>query len=64
MLDTLARICDGGGQLVGASGTLFDGEDRFMTAVALQFEQLSVVFRAVPEDDTLAHRSAPSPRTR
>lgn len=54
MLETLVRVCDHGGLLVGVSGTLFDGERPFITAVALRFEHLTAVFRADPDDDTLA----------
>jgi hypothetical protein len=54
MLDTLAQACNDGGQLVGATCALFDGDPAFITAIALQFEHLSVVFRAVSDDDTLA----------
>jgi Family of unknown function (DUF6334) len=54
MLDTLAKICDDGGPLVGVSYTLFESDPRFITAVGLRFESLSAVLRAVPDDDTLA----------
>lgn len=57
MLDTLARIFDDGGRLVGVSCTRFVGDPAdfsFVTAVGLRFEHLAVVFRAVPDDDTLA----------
>ena len=56
MLDTLARVCDDGGRLVGVSCTRFvgdPGDHPFVTAVALRFESLTAVFRAVPDDDTL-----------
>jgi hypothetical protein len=54
MLDTLAKIYDDGGRLVGVSYTLFDGDPRFVTAIGLRFETMSAVFRAVADDDTLA----------
>jgi hypothetical protein len=54
MLDTLAKIYDDGGRLVSVTFTLFDGDPRFVTAIGLRFESLSAVFRAVPDDDTLA----------
>jgi Family of unknown function (DUF6334) len=57
MLDTLASVCDDGGRLVGVTGTRFVGDPcdhPFVTAVALRFESLTAVFRAVPDDDTLA----------
>jgi hypothetical protein len=54
MLDTLAKIYDTAGRLVGVSQTLFEGDPRFVTTVGLRFESLSAVFRAVPDDDTLA----------
>jgi len=54
MLDTLAKIYDGGGRLVGVSYTLFEGDPQFITAVELRFESLTAALRAVPDDDTLA----------
>jgi Family of unknown function (DUF6334) len=57
MLDTLARACDDGGRLVRVSCTRFvgdPGDHPFVTAVALRFEFLTAVFRAKPDDDTLA----------
>jgi len=54
MLDTLAKIYDVGGRLVRVSQTLFEGDPRFVTAFGLHFEVLSAIFRAVPDDDTLA----------
>src|SRR5882724_3402543 len=54
MLDALAKIYDDGGSLSGVEYTLFDGDPRFITAVGLQFESESAVFRAVADDDTLA----------
>lgn len=53
MLDTLAKIYDGSGPLVGVSYTLFEGDPQFITAVELRFESLTAVLRAV-SDDTLA----------
>lgn len=54
MLDTLAKIYDDGGRLVGVSYTLFEGDPLFITTVELRFESLTAVLRAVPDDDTLA----------
>jgi hypothetical protein len=54
MLDTLAKIYDDGGPLLGVTYALFEGAPRFITAVGLRFESASAVFRAVPDDDTLA----------
>lgn len=54
MLDTLAKIYDDGGRLVGVTYTLFEGDPKFITAVGLRFEAVSAVFRAVTDDDTLA----------
>jgi len=54
MLDTLAKIYDDGGPLVGVSYALFEGNPQFITAVELRFESFTVVLRAVPDDDTLA----------
>lgn len=63
MLDTLAKIYDDGGPLVGVSYTLFEGDPKFITAVELRFESLTAVLRAVPDDDTLAvSLSMPAPR--
>ena len=54
MLDTLAKIYDDGGRLIGVSQTLFEGDARFVTAFGLRFESVSAIFRAFPDDDTLA----------
>lgn len=54
MLDTLAKIYDDSGRLVGVTYTLFEGDPKFITAVGLRFEAVSAVFRAVTDDDTLA----------
>jgi Family of unknown function (DUF6334) len=54
MLDTLGKIHDAGGPLVGVSYLLFEGHANFITAVSLRFESVSVLFRAVAEDDSLA----------
>jgi len=54
MLETLAQIFDNGGQLTGVSCAAFDGEYTFITAFAFQFEGLTAVFRAMPDDDTIA----------
>jgi hypothetical protein len=61
MLDTIASVCDGG-RLVGVSCTRFvgdAGDHPIVTAVALRFEFLTAVFRAVPDDDTLATSVGP-----
>lgn len=54
MLGTLAKIYDDGGPLIGAMHALVGGDPRFIAAVELRFESFSVIFRAVPNDDTLA----------
>src|SRR5438067_2203994 len=54
MIDSLRRVCDDGGRLVGVEYALHEGDARFVTAIALRFESLTAVFRAVPDDDTLA----------
>jgi len=59
MLDTLAKLSDDCGPLVGVTYTLFDGSPRFVTAVGLRFEAASVTFRAVADDDTLAASLGP-----
>jgi len=59
MLDTLAKIYDDGGPLISVAYTLFEGDPRFITAVGLRFESASAIFRAVPEDDTLAATLGP-----
>ena len=53
MLDILAKIFDEGGCLKNVVCTLHGGDETFITAVGLTFESLSVVFRAMPDDDTL-----------
>jgi hypothetical protein len=53
MLDTLAKICDDCGRLRGVSCTRFGGDANFVTAVGLEFERLSVILRANPDDDSL-----------
>ena len=59
MLDTLAKIYDDGGRLVGVTHALFEGGPRFVTAIGLRFESSSAVFRAVAHDDTLAASLGP-----
>jgi hypothetical protein len=54
MLDVLAKIYDEGGAFLGAGYALFDGDQGFITAVELRFENLCAVFRAEPDYDTLA----------
>lgn len=55
MLDTLKRVCDDGGQLVNVIGSQFISDEKLLwiTAVALQFEKLTAVFRIDPADDAL-----------
>lgn len=59
MLDILAEIYDDGGRLISVRYALFEGELRFITAVELQFESMSAVFRAVADDDTLTASLGP-----
>ena len=40
MFDTLARICDVGGRLVGVTYALFKDDRRFVSAVELRFESM------------------------
>jgi hypothetical protein len=54
MLDTLAKIYNEGGPLVGVAYVLFDGNAHFITKIGLRFGSISAVFRAVQADDTLA----------
>jgi hypothetical protein len=54
MLDVLAKIYDESGAFLGAEYTLFDGDQRFITAVGLRFATICPVFRAMPDDDSLA----------
>jgi hypothetical protein len=54
MLDVLAKIYDEHGAFLGAEYTLFDGDQRFVTAVGLRFATICAVFRAMPDDDSLA----------
>lgn len=51
---TLARVFADGGRLTGVSYSVFADEHPFVTACALHFDRLTAVFRAVPDDDTLA----------
>jgi hypothetical protein len=53
MLDNLAKIYDDGGRLIGVAYSLFEGDSRFITAIELRFEAISVVFSAVSDDDTM-----------
>ena len=59
MLDTLAKIYDDGGTLIGVTYASFDRDPRFITAIGLRFESLSAVFRAEPDLDTLAASLGP-----
>src|SRR4051812_35376877 len=59
MLDTLRRICDDGGRLIGVGYALFGNDPGFVTAIGLRFESLAAVFRAVPDDDTLVAGTGP-----
>ncbi len=59
MLDTLRRMCHDCGRLLGVDYTLLGGDPRFVTSVGLRFESLSLVFRADPDDDTLAVSEGP-----
>ena len=54
MIDTLAKIYENSGRLLGVSQTLFEGDPQFVTAVCFRLESLSAIFRAVPDDDSLA----------
>ena len=54
MFEALAKICNLGGPLVEVTYSLFEGDVRSLTAVALKFESVSAVFRALEDDDTLA----------
>ncbi|HEV3439361.1 MAG TPA: DUF6334 family protein [Gemmata sp.] len=53
MIESLRRVCDEGGRLVGVDLALFDGDEQFVTAVCLKFESLIAVFKALSEYDTL-----------
>src|SRR4051812_27984976 len=53
MIEELGRIFDDSGLLTGVDHVLFEGDPHFVTAVVLRFEQLTAVFRAVADDDTL-----------
>src|SRR5262245_34833222 len=54
MLNILAKIYDDGGRILSVRHALLEGDPQFITAVELQFESMSAVFRAVPDNDTLA----------
>jgi len=59
MLRSLARIYDDGGSLLRVEYALFEGDPKFVTAVALHFESVSPVFRAISDDDTLVVTLSP-----
>jgi len=59
MHNTLAKLFDDGGRLIGVTYALFEGDPRFVTAVGLRFESVSAVFRAIADDDTLAASLSP-----
>jgi hypothetical protein len=67
MLDTLKRICDEGGRLVSVVYAIFEGDSLkgdlpFVVAMGFQFESIAVVFRARPDDDTIAAITGPLER--
>ena len=59
MLDVLRRMVDDAGKLIGVRYALVGGDQRWIAAVGLQFESLSVVLRAVSEDDTVSVSQGP-----
>src|SRR5689334_22529702 len=59
MLNELAAIHGKGGSLLGVKYCLFERDPSFVTAVGLQFEKLSAVFRAVADNDTVAVNIGP-----
>lgn len=52
--DMLPKLCYDAGRLVAVEHALLDGDPQFLCAVRLTFESLAVVFRAVPDDDTVS----------
>ena len=53
MLESLAKICNDYGQLVGVKYALFEGVPHQISAILMQFETVTATFRAVSDDDTL-----------
>lgn len=53
MLESLAKICNDYGQLIGVKYELFEGVPNQISAILMQFEAATVTFRAVSDDDTL-----------
>ena len=51
--ESLPVLCYDAGKLVAVEHAVLDGYPSFVTAVRLTFESYRVVFRAVPEDDTI-----------
>jgi len=59
MLSSLDKIYDDGGSLLRVEYALFEGDTKFVTTVALHFENVTAVFRAIADDDTLAVTLSP-----
>ncbi len=53
MIELLRGLSDKAERLVSVELALFDGNERFITAVCLKFELLTAVFKANDNDDTL-----------
>ncbi len=53
MLDSLVKICEEAGPLVGVAYSLFENDPRFIKKIALRFGSVSAVFHAIEADDTL-----------
>ena len=53
MLDSLVKVSEEAGPLVGVEYSLFENDPRFIKNIALRFGSVSAVFRAVEADDTL-----------
>jgi hypothetical protein len=51
--EILPKLCYDAGRLVAVEHAL-EGDAPFISAVRLTFESLAVVFRAVPDDDTIS----------
>jgi hypothetical protein len=59
MLDILKQVCDDGGPLLGVEYALFEDRPQFIAAAGLRFESLSLVIRAVADDDTVSVITGP-----
>jgi hypothetical protein len=53
MLESLAKICNDYGQLVGVKYALLEGVSHQISAILMQFEAATATFRVISDDDTI-----------